>query len=184
MVELSALWLPVVGSAVLVVVALIVVHMLPGWHGGDTQAVPNEDRVLETLRGLPPGEYRFPYGRTTAEMTAPAFVDKMNAGPVGTLTIRPNGELAMGKMLGQWFVYALGIGVLVAYVTGSSHAPGAPFLEVFRASGPVAFGCYAVAHWQNRIWWGKGARFTVTHTVDGVLFALVTGATFAWLWPR
>ena len=62
--------------------------------------------------------------------------------------------------------------------------PGAPFVEVFRVSAIVAFCCYAVAHWQNWIWWGKSTRFTLTHSVDGLLFALVTGATFGWLWPR
>ena len=139
-----------------------------------------------TLRGvnLQPGEYRFPFGSTTAEMTAPAFVEKMKAGPVGTMTIRPSGELNMGAMLGQWFVYALVVGVLVAYVTGRTRGAGAPYLDVFRVSGTVAFCCHAVAHWQNRIWWGKGARYTLTYSADGLLYALVTAGAFGWLWPR
>jgi len=186
MVGLSALWMPIPVSAVFVLVTLVVIHMMPGWHKSDMAAVPDEDKAMETLRGLnvQPGEYRFPYGNTTAEMTTPAFVAKMKTGPVGTMTIRPSGELPFGKMMGQWFVYSLLIAVLVAYITGRTRAPGAPFLDVFRVSGAVAFCCYVVAHWQNWIWWGRSTRFTLTYSVDGLAYALVTGATFGWLWPR
>ena len=186
MVALSALWMPILVSAVFVLITLVVIHMLPGWHKSDMAAVPGEDKVMETLRGLnvQPGEYRFPYGNTTAEMTAPAFVEKMKAGPVGSMTIRPSGELPFGRMMGQWFVYSLLIAVLAAYITGRTRGPGASFLEVFRVSGTVAFCCYVVAHWQNWIWWGRTTRFTLTYSVDGLVYALVTGATFGWLWPR
>jgi len=186
MVGLPALWMPIIVSAVFVFITLMLSHMMPGWHKHDMIAVPGEDKVLETLRGLnvQPGEYRFPYGNTTAEMTAPAFVEKMKTGPVGTMTIRPNGELPFGKMMGQWFVYSLFIAVLAASITGRTRGPGAPFLDVFRVSGAVAFCCYVVAHWQNWIWWGRSTRFTLTYSVDGLAYALVTGATFGWLWPR
>ena len=126
----------------------------------------------------------FPYGRTVQEMEAPAFLEKMKGGPVGNMSIQPSGEMNMGKLLCQWFVYSLIIAVIVAYVTGQTHAQGAPYLEVFRVAGVVTFCCYSVAHWQNWIWWGKSTRFTLTNTVDGLIYALVTGATFGWLWPK
>ena len=186
MIGLSALWMPILVSAVFVFIALMVVHMMPGWHQADMSAVPGEDTVMETLRRLnvQPGEYRFPYGNTTKEMEAPAFVEKMKAGPVGTMTIRPSGELPFGKMMGQWFVYSLIVAVFAAYITGHTRPPGAPFLEVFRVSGAVAFCCYVLALWQNWIWWGKSTRLTLTYSVDGLVYALVTGAAFGWLWPR
>jgi hypothetical protein len=186
MVGLSALWMPIVVSAVFVLIALLLIHGLLGWHKADMTAIPGEARVLETLRGLnvQPGDYRFPHGITVEEMTAPEFVEKMKQGPVGIMTIWPNGEINMGKLLGQWFVYSLVVAVIVAYLTGRTRGPGAPYLEVFRVSGAVSFCCYAVAHWQNWIWWGKSTRFTVTHTLDGIIYALITGATFGWLWPH
>lgn len=185
MVELTALWMPILASTAFVFITLMVIHMIPGWHQGDTVAVPGEEHVMAELRGLKiePGEYRFPYGRTTKEMTSSDFVEKMKLGPVGILTIRPNGELPFGRMLGLWLVYSLVIAVFAAYITGRTRAPGAPFLEVFRVSGAVTFCCYVVAHWQNWIWWGKSTRFTLTYSIDGLLYALVTGATFGWLWP-
>ena len=186
MVALTALWLPILLSAVFVFIVTMIVHMMPGWHSGDMAAVPGEDQVMAALRAqhVPPGDYRFPYGATTAEMTAPAFVEKMKQGPVGIMTIRPNGEINMGKLLGQWFGYVLVIAVLAAYVTSRTRGAGTPFLEVFRVSGAVAFCCYVVALWQDWIWWGKGTRLTIRYSIDGLLCALVTGATFGWLWPR
>jgi hypothetical protein len=185
MVELSALWMPIVVSAVFVFIANLVIHM-SGWHKGDMSAVPGEDKVMEALRGLnvQPGDYRFPYGSTVAEMTTPEFEAKMKAGPVGNMSILPSGSMNMGKLLGQWFVYSLFIAVLAAYVTGRTHAAGAPYLEVFRVTGTLAFCCYSVAHWQNWIWWGKGTRFTLTYSLDGLVYALVTAGAFGWLWPK
>jgi hypothetical protein len=186
MVGLTALWMPIVVSAVFVLIALLIIHGMLGWHRADMTAVPGEAKFMETLRSLnvQPGDYRFPYGNTTAEMTAPDFIEKMKQGPVGIMSIWPNGEINMGKLLGQWFVYSLVVAVFVAYLTGRTRAPGAPYLEVFRVSGAVTFCCYAVAHWQNWIWWGKSTRFTLTNSLDGIIYALITGATFAWLWPH
>jgi len=186
MVVLSALWMPIVVSAVFVFIVLVLIHAVLGWHKGDMAAVPGEDKVMETLRGLnvQPGDYRFPYGRTVKDMTTPEFEAKMKAGPVGNMSILPSGDMNMGKLFGQWFVYSLLIAVLAAYITGRTHALGAPYLEVFRVSGAVTFCCYVVAHWQNWIWWGKSTRFTITYSLDGIIYALVTGATFGWLWPK
>jgi hypothetical protein len=186
MVGLFALWMPILVSAVFVFFALMIVHMLPGWHKDDMAAVPGEDKVMETLRGLnvPPGDYRFPFGRTVKEMTTPEFEAKMKAGPVGNMSILPSGNMNMGKLMGLWFVYSLVIAVIAAYVTGRTHEQGAPYLEVFRVSGAVTFSCYSMAHWQNWIWWGKGTRFTLSYTIDGLFYALVTAGTFGWLWPK
>jgi len=186
MVGLSALWMPILVSAVFVFIALSIIHAMLGWHKGDMTMVPGEDKVMETLRGLnvQPGDYRFPYSNSVDEMKTPAFAEKMKRGPVGIMSILPSGDVNMGKLLAQWFVYSLFIAVIVAYVTGRTRAQGAPYLEVFRVSGAVAFCCYVVAHWQNWIWWSKSTRFTVTNSLDGIIYALVTGATFGWLWPK
>ena len=186
MVGLSALWMPIVVSAVFVFIALSIIHGMLGWHKGDMTAVPGEAKVMETLRGLnvQPGDYRFPYSNSVDEMKTPEWDEKMKQGPVGVMSISPSAPINMGTMFGQWFVYSLFIAVLAAYITGSTHGPGAPYLEVFRVSGVVTFCCYVVALWQNWIWWGQSTRFTVTNSLDGIIYALITGATFGWLWPH
>jgi hypothetical protein len=35
----------------------------------------------------------------------------------------------------------------------------------------------------NAIWWGHPWGSTIKHFIDGVIYALITAATFAWLWP-
>jgi len=186
MVGLFALWMPIVVSAVFVFIALSILHMLPGWHKGDMTMLPGEAKIMETLRGLnvPPGDYRFPFSNSTKEMSTPEWDERMKQGPVGVMSIQPSGPLNFGKVMGQWFVYSLIIALFAAYLTGRTRGPGAPYLEVFRVSGTVAFCCYSVAHWQNWIWWGKSTRFTLTNSIDGIIYALITGATFGWLWPH
>src|SRR5881396_3597804 len=62
MTPLVSLWLPILLSAVGVFLASSVLHMFTGWHKSDYLKVPNEDRVMDTLRPLaiPPGDYMMP----------------------------------------------------------------------------------------------------------------------------
>jgi hypothetical protein len=88
MVGLSALWMPIVVSAVFVFIALAIIHGMLGWHKGDMAAVPGEAKVMETLRGLnvQPGDYRFPFSNSVDEMKTPEWDEKMKQGPVGIIT--------------------------------------------------------------------------------------------------
>ena len=49
--------------------------------------------------------------------------------------------------------------------------------------GLAALMGYAFGPIPNAIWWGHPWTIAVKHVVDGVIYALVTAATFAWLWP-
>jgi hypothetical protein len=62
MTELSALWLPILLSAVIVFVVSSIIHMATPWHKSDFPKLPNEDQVRDALRPLaiPPGEYMIP----------------------------------------------------------------------------------------------------------------------------
>ena len=95
MVPLTALWLPIVLSAVIVFVASFVMHMLLKYHNSDYRKLPDEDKILGALRpaNLTPGLYVFPH-TTHAEMKSPATMEKFKQGPVGMLTIRPSGPVA------------------------------------------------------------------------------------------
>src|SRR5437899_8964269 len=109
MVGLTALWLPILVSAVLVFVALALIHGLLGWHQGDMTAVPGEAKVMDMLRGLNvrPGDYRFHFSTSVAEMKTPEWDERMTQGPVGIMSISPSGPINMGRMFGQWFLYSL-----------------------------------------------------------------------------
>ena len=49
------------------------------------------------------------------------------------------------------------------YIAGVAFGSGTEYLRVFQVAGCVAFTGYAL---------------------DGLLYGLLTGGTFGWLWPR
>ena len=53
----------------------------------------------------------------------------------------------------------------------------------FRFVGCTAFIGYAVALWQNSIWFKRKWSTTAKNTFDGLVYALLTAGTFGWLWP-
>jgi hypothetical protein len=185
-VALSALWLPIVVSAVLVFVVSSIIHMTPLWHKSDYPRYASEDRVLDALRplGVPPGEYMMPRPADMQEMRSPAFQEKMKRGPAVLMTVFPPWSGSMSTQLVQWFVYVLVISFFCAYVTSRAVGVGAPYLQVFRFVGATAFLAYAAALWQASIWFRRPWSITLKNTLDGLIFALVSAGVFGWLWPR
>jgi nucleoside recognition membrane protein YjiH len=186
MVHIHTLWLPILLSAVIVFVASSVIHMVIPFHKSDYRKLPDEEKVLDSLRtsGVTPGRvYVFPF-TTHKEMKAPETVEKFKRGPIGLLTIRPSGAPNMGKFLGQWFVYCVVVGIFTAYLTGRTEPPGSQYIEVFRIAGTAAFVGYSLALVQNAIWKGETWGVTFKHLIDGVIYGLLTAGTFGWLWPR
>ena len=186
MTGLSALWVPILLSAVLVFVVSSLIHMASPWHKIDYPKMPNEDQVMDALRPLaiPPGDYFFPRPSTRDDMRSPAFAEKMKNGPVMVITVMPNGPISMGRNLALWFCYAVVVGLFAAYITGRALPPGTAYLQVFRFAGAVAFIGYALALWQMSIWYHRAWTTTIKSTVDGLIYALLTAGTFGWLWPR
>ncbi len=185
MVFLTALWLPIVLSAVIVFVASSIMHMLLPYHRSDYRQLPDEDKLLAVMRaaGLKPGLYHFPFC-SHKDMKSPATVEKFKQGPVGMLTLFPSGPPAMQKFLGMWFAYCLVIGFFVAYLTGRTVAPGANYLAVFRVAGTAAFLAYGLGNLSNGIWKGQPWSVTLKEVIDGLVYGLLTAGVFGWLWPR
>jgi hypothetical protein len=185
MVPLASLWLPILLSAVAVFLLSSIIHMATPWHAADYPKVPNEAAVADALRplGIPPGDYMLPRAASGKEMSTPEFQEKLRRGPVMVLTMLPNGPIAMGKSLGLWFGYSLVVGVFAAYLAGAVLPAGTEYLAVFRVTGTMAFASYVLALWQMTIWYQRSAGTTFRSSVDGLLYALVTGGVFGWLWP-
>lgn len=109
MISVTELWLPILLSAVFVFVASSLLHMVVQIHGGDYKKLPGEDKIMETMRGqgVEPGMYMFPFAGSMKDMGTSEMIDKYNQGPVVWLTVLPNGPMAIGKSLFQWFVYTV-----------------------------------------------------------------------------
>jgi hypothetical protein len=186
MVPLTALWLPILLSAVIVFVASSLIHMASPWHKNDYPNVPNEEGLRAALRPLaiPPGDYMVPRPASREELRDPKFAEKVNQGPNLILTVLPNGPWSMGRNLGLWFLYLVVVSLFAAYVASRALPPGAEYLQAFRFVGATAFLAYAAALWQMSIWYRRAWSTTVKATVDGLIYALLTAGTFGWLWPR
>ena len=182
---LSALWLPIVLSAVIVFVASSILHMLLPYHRGDYKQLPDEDKSRSALgaSGLKRGLYIFPYG-SHKDMNTPAMIEKYNQGPNGIMIVFPTGRPAMGKYLGLWFVYCLLISFFVAYLSAHTVAQGTDYLRVFRVVGTAAFLSYGLGPLANVIWKSYPWSFVLKEAIDGLIYALLTAGTFGWLWPR
>jgi hypothetical protein len=186
MVSLASLWLPIVVSAVFAFVASCVIHMALSYHANDLRPLAKEAEIQTALRpfAIPPGDYGLPRAGSMAAMKSPEFADKLAKGPVAFITVVPNGPMAMGGAMAQWFLYQVVVSLFAAYVAAHALATGAHYLAVFRFVGAVAFAGYALALAQNSIWYRRSWATTLRSMFDGLLYALLTGGVFGWLWPR
>jgi hypothetical protein len=185
MVPITALWQPIVLSAVIVFVASSVMHTVLKYHNSDFRKLPDEDKILAAIRpaNVQPGMYVFPHC-SQKEMKSPAMTEKFRQGPVGMLTMRPNGPPHMPKFLIQWFVFCLVVGAFVACLAGRVLAVGTPYPAVFRVAGTAAFLAYGLGHLSDGIWKGQSWSSVIKEVIDGLIYGLLTAGTFGWLWPR
>jgi hypothetical protein len=140
---------------------------------------------MEDLRkyGIPPGDYMVPCAGSPKAMKDPVFIEKFTKGPVIIMTVLKHGSFAMGGQLAQWFLYCVIVSVFSGYVAGRALPSGTDFLSVCQFAGTTAFAGYALALWQNTIWYKKAWTTTLKSTFDGLVYAFSTGGVFGWLWP-
>ncbi len=178
------LWLPIIVSAVGVFIVSSVVHMVIPLHKSDTRSIPREDGVLDAMRqiNLEPGDYMFPACSSMKDIQNPEFIAKCERGPVGFLTVLPNGVWNMGRSLLQWFVFSLGVSLCTAYLASFTLTVGQTD-SVLRLTSTVAFMGYGLGVVPNSIWKGTRWSTTLKFLFDGLLYGLTTGLVFLWLWP-
>ena len=186
MVSILSLWAPVLVAAVLVFVGSSLIHMLLKYHENDFQKLPDEDAVMDALRpfDLAPADYLFPHSGGAENMRSEAFLAKVDKGPIATMTVFPKD--AWSNMTGNlinWFIYAVVVSVIAAYLGGRMLGPGAEYLSVFRVTGTVSFCCYAMSLPQRSIWFKQSWATTARSMFDGLIYSLLTAGAFGWLWP-
>jgi hypothetical protein len=183
---LTTLWLPILLSAVFVFIVSTLIHMVFKWHAPDYKGLANEDAVREAIRaGAPaPGSYVLPHCQDMKDMAGEAMMKKYDEGPVGYLTLVPNGPPKIPVSLLQWFVLSLAVSAVAAILAGKyvGLAPGGG-RAAFYLVGIACFLGYGFGNIQDGIW--KGVRWSsvALYLVDSALYAGVSAVTFRWLWP-
>lgn len=185
MVEWMDLLLPALASAIAVFLASSVVHMVLQWHKPDYKKLANEDEVRAALRRTKPApaQYVTPMCEGPKEAATPEFQAKLREGVNAVIYVGPYEPIHMGKLLGSWFVYSFVLSLIAGYVGRAALPVGAGFSEVVQIVGVAAFLGYALQGPSDSIWKYKPWVMTFRSMVDGLLYAVITGVVFAWLWP-
>ena len=103
---------------------------------------------------------------------------KCEKGPKGFLYLSPPGPFAMGKAMGQSFLFNLGVALFAALGVTHFLAPGAEasllwcFVSTF---GFLAFGGSSI--W-GPIWKGSNWRVCLLELMDGALYGVAMGLPF------
>jgi len=183
---MGALWLPILLSSILVFFVSSIIHMASPWHKTDYPKLSNEDQVMDALRPLAmsPGDYMVPRPSSMAEMKTTEFRAKVERGPRVLMTVMPPSTMSMTRELVMWFAYLIVVGIFKAYLTSHALMPASPFLEVVRFASTISFLAYAAALWQLSIWYRRSWGITIKATVDSLIYAVLTGVTFAYFWPH
>jgi hypothetical protein len=183
----TALWLPTLLSAVAVFFLSSIIHMVVPWHKNDYMAFPNEDAVLDALRphNLATGEYMAPKPATRQDMTSPAFVEKVKRGPLVIMNIAQGDSVSMGRPLVLWLVYVIVVSALAGHIAfGASGGHPDDSRIIFHTVALTSLLAYAGALWQQTIWFRKPWLSSFKGTFDGLIYAVVTGVIFVYLWPK
>jgi hypothetical protein len=180
----GSLWLPVVVSAVAVWLVSSVLHMVLKYHKADYKALGNnEAAAAAALKGLAPGVYPIPYCADPSQMKDPAMQKRYQEGPVGMLTIIPSGPPAMGKYLGLWFAFCFLISFTTGYLARHTLTSTSAGLDIMQITGTLAFVGYGYGHIMDSIWKGQPWSNAIRGLIDALIYAIVTGLVFRYLWP-
>ena len=185
MVTITALWLPILLSAIIVFAVSAMVWMVMPHHKNDFAPADDEDALMDSVRRsvAGPGMYTFPWP-PDGEVNSEAYRDRLRAGPVGVLRVRdPESVLDMKPAMAKSVLLQIVVAVFVAYLASSTLEAGASHLSVFRVAGTAAFMAYGFIGFQESIWFGLPGRVAFKHAIDGLVYALLTAGIFGWLWP-
>ncbi|MDX2219095.1 MAG: hypothetical protein SF172_08740 [Burkholderiales bacterium] len=184
-VNLTDLWLPILLGTVLAWMASAAIHLALKYHNSDYKPLANEDEVAAAIsRGAPqPGIHTIPYCVDMAKMNEPAMQAKFTNGPVAFVTVFPSGLPPMGKLIGQQILYFLVGCALIASCAAHVLPPGAASMSVFHLVAPMAFLAFGWGVVPFAIWYGHPWSTTAKYLLDALIYGLVVGGSFAWLWP-
>lgn len=181
MVDLSALWLPILLITALMFFAGFLSWMVLPHHKPDWQRLPDEDEFLNSVgrMNIPAGNYMFPHAADSAAMQSEEHKRKLETGPVGTLQVWQVAG-SMGKQLGLQFAFLLVTNTILAYLATLGLETGDDFMRVFRFVSTAGLLSYTAGTVPGSIWF----RLRLPgYLIDGVIHALIAGTIFGWLWP-
>ncbi|MDE2764584.1 MAG: hypothetical protein OXQ94_07645 [Gemmatimonadota bacterium] len=185
MIPLTALWLPILLSGMVVFAVSAMIWMVMPHHKQDFAAADDEDALMDAVRSTVPGPGMYTFPRAPdGETSGEAYRERLAAGPVGILRVRdPETVIDMRPAMAKSVLLHLVIAVFVAWLASSTLEVGASHASVFQVAGTAAFMAHGFIGFQESIWFGLPGRVAFKHALDGLVYALLTAGIFGWLWP-
>lgn len=184
--NLLALWMPILVSTLAAFFASFLCWTVLPHHKPDYSGLPDEDSFLEWIRSrsVRAGMYMFPYCSDFSEMKDPEKKKRFEAGPHGYINVWP-GMGNMGRNMALTVLFFLVANVFIAYVCVQARdfVGESEFWNIFQVSAAAGVMAYCLAYIPTAIWFNKPARALAMDILDGLIYAAITGAIFALLWP-
>lgn len=76
------------------------------------------------------------------------------------------------------------VSTLIGYITRVAIPGPADFGKVLQVATIAGILAYCFSFIPNAVWFGAYKRTIVANFIDGIVYGLITGAIFAWLWPH
>ena len=182
----ASLILPVLLSAALAWIAAALIWTVLPWHKKDFAPLPDEAGTLANLaaQDLAAGQYMFPYADTPAAMKEERVSKAFEEGTAGFITVLPRGIPNMGRNMALSAILNVLVASLVACVACLTLAPGADYMTVFRVTAVATWLAYGTGTVYDAIWFGRPWSGVFKGFGDALIYALLTGGAFGWLWPE
>lgn len=180
---ITYLWMPILASAAAVWVVSALAWMAINHHNKDMDLLPDERGFIAAVKsmGIRPGVYGYPNMQSCKGMTDEQK-KQMMAEPMGILRVwRP---MSMAAPMVATLVVYLVIGVIIAYLGWESLGAGRSFQKVWQITGTAGILAYCFGGICGNIWFQESRRAMVLNFIDGIVYGVLTGAIFAWLWPK
>ena len=182
-VTLAELWLPILLSAVFVFIASNILWMaLPFWHSRDYRTTGNDAAYIAASSSLQPGMYMFP--KMDWKTMTPEQQKEWAAGPSALMYLKNPSAFSFPTTLGTYFLYTIVGSFCAAYIAEETIPRGAEYMRVFQIAGAAGMIFWSFGtNVSDSIWYGKPWGVAIKHVIDGLIFGLLIGGTFGWLWP-
>lgn len=87
------------------------------------------------------------------------------------------------KKLIMHFVHCFVVAIFVAYLATLAFGGMSPdYMEVFRFTAAATFSIYGLYSIQEVVWGGKSWSVVWKTFLDALIYGLLTGGAFGWLW--